>query len=564
MTTDDHEPAPGTGETTGSEPTWRALWLLPPLVVGTVLRLVGLGRQVISGDELHAVREAVTSEFPGVLITYQLTDHCLPLTSFYRLLALLGLPLTESVLRLPVLLAGLLALVLIPLWCARVLGPRAAASLAWWLAVSPALVYYGRIVRSYMPTVLLGGLAVACFVAWLRGRRTRDAVGYVVSAALAVYFHPVAAPFVGAPLLWLAGAQLVRLRDLPRFRSTVAIGLALAAALAIFLVPAAPSLAALVRDKRVDSHLTLGTFEAVGALQAGTPNGWLVAAFWLLAAVGLTALVVRRPRLGSLAVVLIGTQVVGLMVLSPLAMEQPNILNRYLLITLPVVLVWVAHGLDAVVLGPLHRLGRCGRATAGLVAVALPALYFAAGPLLDPAYLPGSFAHRAEFTAYYRTPRPRPPLELPEAYRWLTDRRPGALLEVPYLPMWRYANIFPRYQTAHHREVVVGYGDRQLWDPRIRMRNAVPPEPDRLLASRATWLVLHPEIVREEASSDRGRADPDSPAGRDRARRERMLERLERLTEELDRELSRRWGPADLRTDEHVLWDLERVRRLSR
>ncbi len=567
MTIDDQRTAPDATEPSGPRTADWPLWLVPPLLVGVALRLVGLGRQVISGDELHAVRAAITSDFPALLYTYQLTDHCLPLSSLYRAATLVGLPLSETVLRLPVVLSGLAVLGLAPLWCARELGRRTALSLAWWLAVSPTLFYYGRIVRSYTPIVLLGGVATASFIAWLRHRRPRHAVGYVVAAALAIYFHPVAAPFVGAPLVWLAAAQLARVGDLPRFRSTVAVGAGLAAALALFLVPAAPSLAALVQDKRVENHLSPGTFFTVGTLQAGTANPWLVALFWLLAVIGVATLVVRAPRLGTLGAALVAVQIAGLVVLSPLAMEQPNILNRYLLITLPVVLIWVAHGLDVTVLGRLDRLGRVGAGVATAVTIALPGVFFAAGPLLDPAYLPGSFAHRAEFTAFYRESRRRQPVELPDAYRWLAGRRAGPILELPYPPMWRYATIFPRYQETHGREVVVCYGDRTLWDPRIRMRNAAPPEPAHLLASRASWLVLHPEIAAEEASGDPGRAAPDSPAGRDRARRARILERMEGVTHDLERTLRGQWGPPDLVTDQHVVWDLDRVRggaRLSR
>jgi hypothetical protein len=555
----------GTAAAVPRTSTFRSmLWIGPPFVVGCVLRLLDLRGQVVSGDELHAVRAAIEIEFPKILVTYLLSDHCIPLSSFYRAAMLVGVPINETLLRAPVVLSGLLILLLVPWWAKKTLGGRTAQILAWWLAVSPLLVYYSRIVRSYMPIVLLGMLAVGLFWMWLESRRRWQAAAYVVTGALAIYFHPVAAPFVGAPLVWLGSAQLLKIGNLPRIRSTLAVGGGLAVAVAMFLIPAAPSLAALVQDKRVDNDLSLGTWQAVAALQAGTANPWLVGGFWLLAAIGLAALLVRAPRLGSFGVVLIAVQVVGLVVLSPLAMEQPNILNRYLLVAVPIVLVWVSYGLEVAVLGRIERFGRVGGVAASAVAMLLPAVYFAGGPLPDPAFLPGSFAHRSEFTAFYRSQRPRPPIELPEAYRWLADRRPGAILELPFSPLWRYATIFPRYQRTHGLEVVVGYGDRTLWDPRVRMRNGVSFEPERLVESRASWLVLHPGIADEEASNDRGRASPDSPAGRDRARRARMLERMERQTRDLERTLRRRWGPPDLKDDRHVVWDLDRVRRGER
>ncbi|MGD8441001.1 MAG: hypothetical protein PVG53_10720 [Holophagae bacterium] len=42
---------------------------------------------------------------------------------------------------------------------------------------------------------------------------------------------------------------------------------------------------------------------------------------------------------------------------------------------------------------------------------------------------------------------------------------------------------------------------------------------------------------------------------------------MEGVTRDLERTLRRSWGPPDLATDRHVVWDLERVRsgaRLSR
>src|SRR6185295_6644154 len=81
---------------------------------------------------------------------------------------------------------------------------------AWLLAVSPMLVLYSRIARSYMPMLLLGGGAVAAFEAFWRTCRPRWAVAYAALAALAVWFHLGAGPLVAAPLAFAAADAVLR------------------------------------------------------------------------------------------------------------------------------------------------------------------------------------------------------------------------------------------------------------------------------------------------------------------------------------------------------------------
>ena len=104
----------------------RSLLALSLLVVafaaGTTLRLWNLRAQVMGGDELHAVRAAVTRPLSGIVFTYQVSDNCIPLTLLDRLLMDGGVPLTEMLVRLPVLLAGLAMLVVAPWWAWRRLG----------------------------------------------------------------------------------------------------------------------------------------------------------------------------------------------------------------------------------------------------------------------------------------------------------------------------------------------------------------------------------------------------------------------------------------------------------
>ena len=173
----------------------------PAFAVGAGLRLWRLPDQVLGGDELHALRAIHELPVSKLLVSYQLSDVCLPLAAFHRALLDAGVALTEWHFRLPSILAGVALLWIAPLLLRRHIGERAALAAGWLLAISPLLVFYSRIARSYAPVVLLGFCAALAFDAWWQERRSRHAFAYVALAALAIYFHPGAGPFMAAPFL---------------------------------------------------------------------------------------------------------------------------------------------------------------------------------------------------------------------------------------------------------------------------------------------------------------------------------------------------------------------------
>ena len=131
--------------------------------------------------------------------------------------------LSELGVRLPMLIAGLLALVVLPLLIRVMVGSTTALIFAALLAVSPVHIYFSRYARPYAITLLLSFTAISGFYLWWRGGRRSGAMIYCLAGAAAVYFHLAALPFVLAPLPWAAldalrerkaakiGSSLVRL-----------------------------------------------------------------------------------------------------------------------------------------------------------------------------------------------------------------------------------------------------------------------------------------------------------------------------------------------------------------
>lgn len=501
--------------------------LLAVFALGLGLRLWGLDRQVMGGDELHAVRAALLLDLPTILTTYLPADPCIPLTALYHLWIGLGARLSETVLRLPVLTSGLVFLVAIPWIVARAVGYRAALVFVALASLSPSLVLYSRIVRSYMPVVLLGTLAAAAFWVWWRTGRHRWAVAYVLAAAVAVWFHLGAGPFVTAPFLFAAGDKILdAFRGKPRatqpgWGALIAVGAAVVLALLSFLVPARESLVELLAEKRIDQTVPEERLRDVFALAAGSRYGWVVGIFWLLALTGLGHLLHRRRALGLYGLVLGVGQVAGIFLLSPLGLANPLILFRYLLVALPVVLLWVA----VAVAGLESMNGEVSGSEAGdgggsdrrfllrrdwlrpVAAVLLALGLLLSGPFLDEAFVYGSFAHHNDFVNFVE-PRPRLAAgAIPGIYPRLSgsargpDRfGPGPVLEYPWSPVWSYNRALPLYQLLHEREVLVAPAVDFFLDPRLDFANAVPPDRSAFLASRARYLVLH---LRPAAEEDR-------------------------------------------------------------
>jgi hypothetical protein len=537
----------------------RALWLLPPLAVGALLRLWGLSRQILVGDEVHGVVAAVSLRVPEILTTYRLADHCIPLAAYYRLLMDSGVRLSETLIRAPAVLSGLAALALFPLavtrWREIDGGWRRAAVMAWLLAVSPSLVYYSRFARPYAEVVLLAPLAAAAFWQWWRGGGHGWAVLYVAAGAASAWFFLGSAPFVAAPLLWavaeLAWRRIGR-RGEGQGRGPLALAAAataLAVGIAAFLVAALPSLLRLVRRKAGEASVEPGDLVDLARLQAGT--GWpgLVLLFWGLAVLGLAALLRRRPALGSFTLLLViahGTGIV--LVLRPAGIGAPAALGRYLLVCLPIVLLWVSEG----VLEVAERLGKRSRmAERSFLLACVGALALGSPFAADPALRLGPFAGAWHGLAILQDPPYLPATAVPAVYRQIAAE-PGAepVIEA-ILERTAIYGLLPTIALArHHRRPVILVSD-DPWrsDPRLAFQTVVPADPRAIAGSGGRFVILQldrPRLRRLGPGQEPSGPTPPQAAAVVLAR-------------DFAAALTRAWGDPHLVSEDVLAWDLARL-----
>lgn len=568
-------PRPLTEDAAGAAPAPRgidrfgfAFALYGAFMAGLGLRIWNLRGQILGGDEMHALRSAVARPLSEILTTYAQADSSIPLTALFRFLLEQGFSLSEMTLRLPSLLCGLAAVLIIPRRFFGRVDRTTAEVLAFLVALSPALVLYSRIARSYMPMVLMSFVAVMAFEAWWRTRSRRSGLVYVLAAGLAVWLHLGAGPLVVAPFLFAAGDLLRDRHPAHRFGRRLleltGLGVALVAAFALFLVPARESLLRMVASKSREQEVSWAALGDVLRLQAGTHSVTVTVLFWIAALAGLGFLLRSRPRIGAYTLTVVAGHVLGLFLLSPLAMGNPLVLNRYLLPVLPFVLLWVAQALGQPwPFWPRDREVGCAvRAVPRIAARLVFLLLIWTGPFLSSGFRSSSFMHHNDFVAF-QAPRATLPGEVvPALYRGLPR---GPVLEYPWTTVWRYNRSFYIYQRIHGRRVMVSAPPNLPRDlprhPRIDLRNEVPPEPAALLASPARTLVVHLKPGWEEdrvvvpGGRRRGEGRGMRPMPADTRRQ------LRRAGERLAERLTREWGPPDYADDVVRSWDLERLRR---
>jgi hypothetical protein len=541
----------------------RSWWVLGPgIAVGVVARFWNLPGQVLSGDELHAPQSALSSSLGEILTTYQPADNCLPLTALFKLWLLAGGRLSEAALRTPTLLASIAVLVVLP-WLAlralresgRASGNGSAERLAGWfallLAVSPALVLYGRVARPYAPATLLAWIGILGLVLWRsQPARARWAIGAGVASGAAIWFHPLTLPLLAAAYGFMAVDLTVRLRRSPRDLTTALATLLAPAAvtLGVTVGPALPSLVGLVGAKmKAGARFEPATLGA-WLYMAGAPSALRALPFALLACLGLGCLWRASRPLAELTVVVLLGQFVGILLIHPIGLDVPLFFGRYLLFALPGVLLWIASALEAVTkprAGTRETWMRSPRLLAG---VGLLALLVACGPLLSAAYRRSNFVHHNDWLQIVNF-APRVPQDaLPPLYRQLPDE--AVLLEIPASTAWSNFLAVPHLQIWHGKPVLVAGLEPSAFDgPQLAMANWLPFDPEAWLASRATIAIIHRDPAAEEraAGTWRGRVETGGDAAR-----ERSAAAIE--------DLEGRWGAPSYADEKVVAFDLDRVR----
>ena len=123
------------------------------VLIGILLRLDQFLLQVLLDDEWHVIHQLLVKGPKELFLTFGHADFSIPLALMYWLeLKLFGL--SETGMRWPMMLAGLITLIVFPLYIRNFFSTRTTLIFSALLAMSPMLVIYSRTARPYALTLL--------------------------------------------------------------------------------------------------------------------------------------------------------------------------------------------------------------------------------------------------------------------------------------------------------------------------------------------------------------------------------------------------------------------------
>ncbi|TAG49713.1 MAG: hypothetical protein EAZ30_02450 [Betaproteobacteria bacterium] len=373
--------------------------------LGAYLRLHNVGSQVLVGDEWHLVHRLTYYPLSESMRTFGYADFGIPLAVLFTpIMNWVGL--SETTLRVPMLLAGIASVVIIPVVFRPRFDDRVLAILSLLIAVSPFLISYARIARTYALTALGVYVAFWCLQrateAVTRGEklRWRPAVSYAVLAALIVWTHPIVGPVMVTPFAFLLWRSIRGVG--PKLWQVIALGALTAILMAVLLLPPLLNdMKALSAKSAIDS-IEWQTLVGAAHLWFGTDSGLIVVVALCMMALGLP-IVWARSDIARWVLAGSALTVAALLLARPWWINMPLAFARYLLPLLPVLLLAVAVGL-------VWCCDRFLRMSAGLARSVVPALvtlvslglWWPTSPHPETLRIPNSFTQDLWFQLDYR------------------------------------------------------------------------------------------------------------------------------------------------------------------
>jgi hypothetical protein len=452
-------------------------------LVGLYLRLYLLPDQVFSDDEWHGLYYVIGKSPAWLLMHFSIPGAtCIPLNLYvWALGASVGW--SELMLRLPSLICGMLCVVVAPLLARKLIGPRSAVWLAFLLAVSPLLIFYSRICRPYSAVALLAFAAILLAARWMQSGGLRPALLFTGAGVLAIYFHLFAVVTVAAPVLaafvlhvWMRRPGVPRrVVAGPSLQQWIWVSLVMAGICAILLLPGLiHSLQSTFFTIALKGTFRLQSLGRVVMLISGTGQPVLAGLFWVALIAGAVEQCRRNPWFGWMLASLYPLHALALILSRPNSAQSAIVLVRYSIPVVPVSLLFVACGIQAI-LEAIAARATLRPALQTLTAFACMAALALTGPLPQCYVVPNNFtSHGVYQHCYGRINWSRSfysdftPVGFPfnttiradevSPFYGMLAKNSGSrpIVEYPMM-IGDHFNPLYYYQHFHHRPVLVGY-----------------------------------------------------------------------------------------------------------
>jgi len=460
-------------------------------MLGIFLRSFSLTHELFEGDEWHSLHNAFYHGYNEILKYFIVgsVSVSIPDSLFYKL-CLESIGLSDTMVRLPCLIAGILIVLVIPLLIRPILGKSIANGCAFFLALSPILTFYSRFARPYSMAVLLGYCAVHVFYRWWISdevhRFDRFLYGYGIMSAIATWYLPIMAPFVYGPFVYVA-LLIIFSRDRKQLIIKNMARIGLPAFLLFLIIDWYPFFHSYKALKSLASHdnAVIGLASLSGAFKILMINNneYFLIAFLILQIIGLLKVLRSCNNYMIFMLIVSVIQIMYIIISKPLAGNVPHIFSRYILIILPTIYMLIMVGAKSIA-ASIHK-HASSYTIYGVVAILIGLLFIETPYVRIMGSLPNNSINMSLLSYMilgknFEVKRLNFMKRIPGFYDVLGGYSPGSMtiVETPYHYNGTY---LPFYQSIHHQNILIGFinglcsgnreGEIPYWLKNIYFRN---------------------------------------------------------------------------------------------
>ncbi len=499
------------------------------ILAGLWLRVTQLPQQMLFGDEWHALCTAARASYGQILTSFGGSDHSIPIAAYYKLL-MNTVGLSEWGIRIPFAAAGILTVLIVPLLVRHFVDRFSFVLFAWLLALSPTLVFFSRFARPYAIVVFLSFCAIMFFFRWWVESRRWFSLLYMLLTAMAAYMTVVVLPFLLGPFVFFFFLSLgqhgeQRWRGIRRLTG---LGALTAIPLLFLLLPPLLGDFSAIHVKAGHTPIPWSTAGPAFSILTGVNSLLLATALVIIAGAGIVRMFLTQKRFLSYLIAALLIQLAALLIIRPLASDSPHILARYMVPTLPCILLFIAVGVQTLSSSKWIR--------NKVVKIGIPIAFclglFLLGPYPAVLFRPNNalglrlYVHALTGKDHRWILR-----RIPSFYHTLATHPPGSLTLVE-APHQCYTDPIPLYQEIHRQHVIkgmanglwctiptAGQGDLISNAKGLALNTMIPLSTPRILVNRGVdFLIFHKHLQGETPIMLPGYRDVDISGYIDRYR----------------------------------------------
>jgi hypothetical protein len=448
--------------------------------IGMILRLYILQDQILLDDEWHSLDYVPGKSLYYLLTHWGISANTIPL-NLYHFWMLQTTGWSEWLFRIPSLGAGILSLIFFPILLRGIIGDRPAGIFALLLAVSPLLIFYHRISRGYGAVSFLVFFSILCLYLWLTRGQFRYGVYYVLSGALAFYFHLFALVGVLSPFGFIL---LYRMRSRPADNDEhmhptvphlVVIVLSLFLLIGILMIPPFLQSPFPMVPEALD-RANLKSLIGVISLVSGTENVLLMLVYLGLSIFGFILLWKQRKLFAGMLFFVFFFNFLAVITVNHPGIHIPLEISRFTICIFPISYVWVSSGINHLLtvirLPSIIPVSICK----DVLSILFIALFFIKGPLPATYDSPNNFTHHSAFqesynqlkwevsydshvaSGYFINKTDVPPFY----FQLSTQQQVKKIIEYP-MYIGNHFNFYYYYQHFHKKNITAGYFTSITW-----------------------------------------------------------------------------------------------------